>query len=63
MIFRATKDGFKAENFHGSCDGKGKTVALIKTEAKDGGHIRISGWYTDINWTSPENEWGELKSG
>ena len=62
MIFRASKDGFKGEDFHRSCDGKGKTVAFIKTEARDGGYIRISGWYTDINWTSPEDEDAEYKS-
>ena len=54
MIFRGSKDGFKGKDIHRLCDGKGKTIAFIKTEARDGGHIRISGWYTDINWTSPE---------
>jgi len=65
LIFRGSKDGFKAEDFHLLCDGKGKTVALIKTEAegKDyfgeeigaaAGQIRISGCYTDINWASSE---------
>ena len=53
MIFRASKDGFKAEDFHRSCDEKGKTVAFIKTEAdEDEDDIRISGCYTDINWES-----------
>ena len=59
MIFRGSKDGFKGKDFHLSCDGKGKTVAFIKTEAEEGGHIRISGGYTDINWTSD----GGWKSG
>jgi len=63
LIFRGSKDGFKAEDFHRLCDGKGKTVALIKTEAEGynrhrrkiagaAGQIRISGFFTDINWTS-----------
>ena len=60
MIYRGSKDGFKAEDFHRSCDGKGKTVALIKTKARRKySHekwikrkIRTSGFYTDINWTS-----------
>ena len=67
MIYRGSKNGFKGKDFHKSCDRKGKTVALIKTEAEgndsDGdeiagaaGQIRISGCYTDINWTSPYNE-------
>jgi hypothetical protein len=34
LIFRGTKDGFKGEDFHRLCDGKGKTVVFIKTEAE-----------------------------
>ena len=63
MIFRGTNDGFKGDDFHRSCDGKGKTFAFIKTEAEGNdsngdeiegaaGQIRISGYYTDIIWTS-----------
>ena len=73
MLFRGSKDGFKAEDFHRLCNGKGKTVALIKTEAEGNdflrkeiagaaGQIRISGGYTDINWTSPPYN-GDYKSG
>ncbi len=59
MIYRATKDGFKAEDFHGNCNNQGKTFGILKTRAYDGGQVRISGWYTDIQWTSI---WG-FKSG
>ena len=37
------------------------TSAIIKTETKQGGQVRISGWYTDINWTSDVE--GEYKAG
>ena len=63
MLLRGSKDGFKSKDFHRLCDGKGKTVAFIKTEAEGNdyngkkiegiaGQIRISGGYTDINLTS-----------
>ena len=52
MIYRGTKDGFEGKDFHGKCDKQGKTFGILKTEAKDGGQVKISGWYTDIQWTS-----------
>ena len=51
MIYRGNKDGFKAEDFHGKCDNQGKTFGILKTETEDG-EVRISGWYTDIQWKS-----------
>ena len=59
MIYRATEDGFKGKDFHLKCDNQGKTFGILKTEAKDGGQVKISGWYTDIQWTSDK----ERKSG
>ncbi len=59
MIYRATEDGFKANDFHGKCDNQGKTFGILKTEAKEVGQVKISGWYTDIQWTSN----GEQRSG
>ena len=61
MIYRATKDGFEGKDFHRKCDNQGKTFGILKTEAKEGGQIKISGWYNDIQWTSSEN--GKYKSG
>ncbi len=52
MIYRGTEDGFKGKDFHRKCDNQGKTFGILKTEAKEGGQVRISGWYTDIQWTS-----------
>ena len=52
MIYRGTKDGFEAEDFHRTCDNQGSTFGILKTEARDGAQVKISGWYTDIQWTS-----------
>ena len=52
MIYRGTRNGFKAKNFHGKCDNIGATLIIIKSEEKNGGMQRIFGAYTDIQWTS-----------
>jgi hypothetical protein len=52
LIYRGTRDGFKAKDFHKKCEKIGATLIIIKSEAKDGGMQRIFGAYTDINWTS-----------
>ena len=31
LLFRASKDGFSASNFHSKCDGKNNTVTLVET--------------------------------
>ncbi len=63
MIYRGTKDGFKGKDFHRKCDNQGNTFGILKTEAKEGGQIRISGWYTDIQWTSDKGDNEGEKSG
>ncbi len=34
MIYRGTKNGFKAKYFHGFCDNQGATLTIIKSELK-----------------------------
>jgi len=51
LLFRATRDGFPAANFHQKCDGKGPTVVIAKSA---GGHI--FGGYTEAAWDS-SNQW------
>ncbi len=63
MIYRGTKDGFEGKDFHRKCDKQGKTFGILKTEAKEGGQVKISGWYTDIQWTSDEGDNNGFKSG
>ena len=45
LLFRASRDGFGAENFHSKCDNKRYTVTLVKT--KEG---RRFGGFTDAVW-------------
>ena len=47
MIFRASKDGFRAKQFHAKCDGFARTLTVIKTI--DG---FIFGGYTEQAWHS-----------
>lgn len=46
-LWRGTRDGFTARNFHSKCDDKGKTLTVIKTERGS-----VFGGYTDISWKS-----------
>ena len=47
MIYQASKDGFGAKDFHGKCDGKDKTLTIIKTT-----NNFIFGGYTEASWSS-----------
>ena len=45
LLFRMSRDGTTAINFHTKCDSKGKTMILIET--KDGNRF---GGYTSLQW-------------
>ena len=45
LCYRASKDGWRTQDFHRNCDNKGPTVVLVK------GSDCIFGGYTDQNWT------------
>ncbi len=47
LLYRATRDGFKASSFHSKCDGKAKTITIIKTKAN-----YVFGGYTAASWDS-----------
>ena len=47
LIFKASRDGFKAIDFHKKCDGKTNTLTLVFS--KNG---RIFGGFTDVSWDS-----------
>ncbi|XP_062501310.1 uncharacterized protein LOC134178448 [Corticium candelabrum] len=47
LIYKASRDGFRAANFHRCCDNKGETISVIHTT---GGYL--FGGYTDVPWTS-----------
>ena len=49
-LWRGTRDGFRAHNFHRLCDGQGKTLTVVKTTRGT-----IFGGFTDISWAIPSN--------
>jgi hypothetical protein len=50
LLWRGTRDGFSASEFHRRCDGRGNTVTIV--EAIGGS---IFGGFTPIAWTSNSN--------
>ena len=49
LLYRGTRDGMTANNFHDKCDNKGKTICLFLND-KD----NIFGGYSSIPWTNNE---------
>ena len=47
VVYRGSRDGFRAEDFHKKCDGRSHTVTIIKNDAG-----KIFGGYTSVKWTS-----------
>lgn len=47
LLYRGTRDGFGAANFHQKCDNQGSTLTIVRCT---GGYI--FGGYTDISWDS-----------
>ena len=47
LLYRGTRDGFGANDFHRLCDNKGKTLVLIKNTS---GHV--FGGFASISWES-----------
>ena len=45
LLYKATRDGFGAHNFHDLCDGKGATISIIKSDTN-----KVFGGYTPIKW-------------
>ena len=47
LIYRGTRDGMFAQNFHSKCDGKGPTITLFRNDKGN-----IYGGYSPIKWKS-----------
>lgn len=47
LLYRASRDGFDAANFHSKCDKKGPTVTIVKSGSF------IFGGFTEVSWESP----------
>ena len=52
LIYKASRDGFKAADFHRCGDNKGETISVIHTTE---GYL--FGGYTDVPWTSASGAW------
>ncbi|CDW91483.1 tldc domain-containing protein [Stylonychia lemnae] len=50
LIYQASRDGFKAIDFHSRCDNKGPTISFVLSIFG-----KTFGGYTPIPWTSPQN--------
>ncbi|CDW79390.1 tldc domain-containing protein [Stylonychia lemnae] len=50
LLYKASEDGFKAEDFHQKCDNKGPTVAFVLSEFG-----QVFGGYTSQEWKTPES--------
>ena len=53
LLFRATKDGFRAIDFHNKCDGENNTITFVKTS-----NGRRFGGFTEYPWNN-NNKIGE----
>jgi len=64
LIYKATKDGFKASDFHRLCDNRGATLTLIQTRHRFHKKKRdpIFGGYTTIPWTSRRGSHRDFES-
>ena len=47
LLYRGSKDGFKASDFHSKCDGHSNTITIVKVKNGD-----IIGGYTSVKWES-----------
>ena len=47
LLYRGSKDGWDAKDFHSLCDNQGPTVTIVKSSAG-----RVSGGFTTVSWTS-----------
>ena len=47
LLYRGSRDDFKARTFHEKCDNKGETLVIIKSDQN-----YIFGGYTEIDWDS-----------
>ena len=57
LLYRASRDGWQAQDFHSRCDGKGATITVIKSS---GGFV--FGGYADVPWHSQNNDTQSLQA-
>jgi hypothetical protein len=52
LLWRGTRDGFDARDFHGRCDGHANTLTMILDTDRN-----IFGGFTPVEWESPLWDW------
>ena len=52
LLYRGSRDGWKAIDFHSKSDGKGATISLFKI--KDG---PCFGGFSSVSWSSPSKDY------
>jgi hypothetical protein len=52
LLFRGTRDGFGAKDFHSRCDGHSNTLTILKAEDSP----NIFGVFTSVSWESPTDK-------
>jgi len=57
LKYRATRDGFGAQDFHGKCDGIKKTLTIVKST-----NGNIFGGFTEKGWDSSSGWPGDSKA-
>ena len=55
LLFRASRDGFSAADFHRLCDGFAPTFTIVK-----GVSGNLCGGFSDVAWSSPNNAHGRF---
>jgi hypothetical protein len=53
LLYRGTRDGFSAQDFHSKCDNKSPTLSIFK--AHDSSYI--FGGFTTVSWESTNGKW------
>jgi hypothetical protein len=51
LLWRGSRDGFGAEDFHGRCDGRANTLTLILDT-----DVNVFGGFTPLEWESPPGD-------
>jgi hypothetical protein len=49
LIYRASRDGFSAQNFHDCCDGKSNTLTIIQSA-----NYKVFGGFTGAAWSQSD---------
>jgi hypothetical protein len=52
LLYRGSRDGFAAADFHRLCDGKGRTLTVVQTPQGC-----VFGGYASVSWNSTANDW------